>query len=99
MEIKFDAFGECLEQFSKEELAYIVNYSLAIMDDHVKNFSGKDARIVAQLRIATLEMIRKVNDGHMERLDEEIKALEEKRRHEKQILEALDEVLYNKLMS
>ena len=99
MEIKFDAFGECLEQFSKEELAYIVNYSLAIMDEHVKKFSGQDARIVAQLRIATLEMIRKVNDGHMERLDEEIEALEVKRRHEKQILEAVDEVLYNKLMS
>ena len=99
MEIKFDAFGECLEQFSKEELAYIVNYSLAIMDEHVKKFSGQDARIVAQLRIATLEMIRKVNDGHMERLDEEREAFEEKRRREKLIVEAVDETLYNKIMN
>ena len=69
------------------------------MDDHVKNFSGRDARIVAQLRVATLEMIRKINEGHMEILDEEIEAFEEKHRREKLIVEAVDETLYNKLMS
>lgn len=99
MDIEFDAFGDYLEQFSKEELACIINYSLAIMAEHVNNFPGTDARIVAQHRIAILEMIRKVNDGHMERLDEEIGALEEKRRRKELILEAVDETLYNKIMN
>lgn len=66
---KFDAFDDCLEQFSKEELAYIINYNLSIMRDYVEAFPGKESAVVRQHIIATLELIRQLNANHME-LDE-----------------------------
>lgn len=66
---KFDAFEDCLEYYSKEELAYIINYNLSIMRDYVEAFPGKESAVVRQHIIATLELIRQINSNHME-LDE-----------------------------
>ena len=68
---KFDAFGECLDHFSKEELAYIINYALTIMDDHVKAFPGRKSRVVGEIRVATLETIVGINRSHMMDYNEE----------------------------